>query len=219
MRGRNRSVLLACGVIACAVVTVLAGVTAQQAPSSALSASSLWRVTTTKELKGITRLSVTVGDLGSSAAKCTWSKDNLLTAATRPLTDGSIKVVDGRSTTADAGVATLSIDGSARFLNDTMCVGYLSVALTDLATPVVPSYGQEASTFFYEGRPAGPYALIQGDPPGAPTRSVRLTLGDVRLLSKGGLLTAAPQAFSQGAEDVVTKIVAGFVSEIKQANQ
>jgi hypothetical protein len=205
--------------LACGVVILLGSLRAQQAPSSALAASSLWRVTATRELKGITRLSVTVSDLGSTAAKCTWSTDGLLAAATRPLTDGSIKVVDGRSTTAEAGVATLSIEGSARFLNDAMCVGYLSVALTDLATPVVPSYGQEANTFFYEGRPAGPYALIQGDPPGAPTRSVRLTLGDVRLLSKGGLLTAAPQAFSQGAEDAVTRIVSGFVSEIKQANQ
>jgi hypothetical protein len=198
---------------------LLVGLEAQQSPPSALAASSLWRVTTTRELKGISRVSVTISDLGSSAAKCTWSKDDLLAAATKPLTDGSIKVVDGLSTTAEAGVATLSIEGSARFLNDAMCVGYLSVALTDLATPVVPSYGQEASTFFYEGRPAGPYALLQGDPPGSPTRSVRLTLGDVRLLSKGGLLTAAPSAFSQGAQDAVTKIVAGFVSEIKQANQ
>jgi len=214
MRRRSQSVLLGCG-----VVILLASLSAQQAPSSALAASSLWRVTTTRELKGITRLSVTVGDLGSTAAKCTWSKDDLLAAATRSLTEGSIKVADPRSITPEAGVATLSIEGSVRFLNDAMCVGYVSVALTDLATPVVPSYGQEASTFFYEGRPAGPYALIQGDPPGAPTRSVRLALGDVRLLSKGGLLTAAPSAFSQGAQDAVTKIVAGFVSEIKQANQ
>src|SRR4029077_9497802 len=95
---------------------------AQQSPPGALAPSSMWRVTATRELKGITRLSVTVSDLGSSAAKCTWSKDDLLAAATRPLTDGSIKVVDGRSITADAGVATLGIEGNARLLSDTMCV-------------------------------------------------------------------------------------------------
>jgi hypothetical protein len=214
MRTHSWNLALLCGVVA-----LLGTLRAQQAPSSSLSPSSVWRVTTTKELKGITRVSITVGDLGSSAAKCTWSKDDLLAAASRPLTDASIKVVDGSSTTADAGVATLSIDGSAKFLSDAMCVGYLSLALTDLATPVVPSYAQEASAFFYDGKAAGPYALIQGDPPGAPTRSVRVTLGDVRLLSKGGLLSAAPSAFSQGAQDATGRIVAGFVSEIKLANQ
>ena len=198
---------------------LIASLGAQQAPGAIPAQVSTWRVTSTRELKGITRVQLTVSDLGSSAAKCTWSKDALQAAASSKLAEGAIKIADPRAITGEAGAATLAIEGSARFLNDTMCVGYLSVSLTDLATPVVPSYSQDASTFVYDGRPAGPYALLQGDPPGAPARSVRATLGDVRLLAKGGLLTAAPSAFSQGAEDAVSKIVAGFASEIKQANQ
>lgn len=224
MKTRRRNLLLSCGVVLLLLASsaIRAGVPgtghAQQSPG-ALAASSVWRVTTTRELKGITRLTVSISDIGSSAAKCSWSKDDLRAAAARALKDGSIQVVDESSTTAAAGVASLSIDGTAKVISDALCVGYLSLAITDLATPVVPSYGQEASTFFYDGRAAGPYALIQGDPPGAPTRNVRVTLGDVRLLSKGGLLSAAPAAFSQGAQDAVARIIAGFVSEIKLANQ
>ena len=52
MRRHSRSILLVCG-----FVILLGSLRARQAPSSALAASSLWRVTATRELKGITRAS------------------------------------------------------------------------------------------------------------------------------------------------------------------
>jgi|SRR5579862_1912070 len=220
VRNRTVSIAAAAALGVAAIVSTATGIRAAGIKqSSSTSGTSMWRVTTTTELKGIKRLVVTVDDAGSNAGKCAWSKDDLQRAAAKPLADGSIEVVQYNTSTADAGVATLTIDGVARALSDTLCVGYLSLDVTDFATPVVPSYAQEANAFVSEGRPAGPYALIQGDPAGAPVRSVHMTLGDVRLLGKGGLLTGSPQAFAQAVQEQVARIVTTFVSQIKAANQ
>src|SRR5579871_159141 len=108
---------------------------------------SSWRVTSIGELKGITRVIVTVDDVGSGAGKCSWSIGDVRAAATQPLTAGGIKIVDQNDITGEAGAPTLRVDAIVKPISDALCVGYLSVDLTDLSTPVVPSYAQDSATF------------------------------------------------------------------------